>query len=65
MENQKRCKTCDGPFEASSLIFEVAGTDFVFTQSHCDDCIDSLEAKSHKCSRINLEDLLEVLNESL
>jgi hypothetical protein len=24
-----------------------------------------MEAKSHKCSRINLEDLLEVLNESL
>lgn len=65
MEDKKRCKTCDGFFEASSVVFEICETDFVFTQSHCDDCIESMEAKSHKCSRINLEDLLEAINESL
>lgn len=63
--DKKKCKNCDGVFEADSVIFEIAETEFVFTQSHCDDCIDLLEAKSQKCSRINLEDLLEVLNESL
>lgn len=62
---KKKCKTCDGVFEASSVVFEICETDFVFTQSHCDDCIDSMEEKSYKCSRINLEDIMEVLNESL
>jgi len=65
MEDKKRCKTCDGVFEASSIVFEIAETDFLFSQSHCDDCIEKLEKKSYSCSRIKLEDIMEVLNESL
>jgi hypothetical protein len=65
MDKKKRCKTCDGVFEPLHVVFEVAETDFVFTQSHCDDCIDRLEEKSYSCTRIKLEDLLEAINESL
>jgi hypothetical protein len=63
--DKKKCKNCDGVFEADSVIFEIAETEFVFTQSHCDDCIDRLEGKSYSCTRIKAEDLLEAINESL
>jgi len=62
---QVRCRKCDGAFEAHSVVFEVAETDFVFTQSHCDACVDEVESSPVTSTRIRLEDLMEVIYESL
>ncbi len=65
MDKKKRCETCEGVFEPLHVVFEVAETDFVFTQSHCDACIDEIECRPASATRIKLEDIMEVLNESL
>lgn len=63
MENA--CKKCGVMFESPSLIFELVGADILLRQMHCDACIDDFEKKSESCTRINLEDLIRAIDESL
>ena len=64
METEKACKACGVMFYTPAVIFEFAGVDIVLRQQNCRECIRQFEAKT-STPRVNLEDLLEAINESI
>jgi hypothetical protein len=64
METEKSCASCGVMFDTPAVIFEFAGVDIVLRQQNCNQCIKDFEAKT-STPRVNLEDLLESINESI